>query len=171
MTQPKPQLDAGKPQGRSRTTNGAQLLPGIDGRSPIARRFRDIRMTTIISDAGVAHSALQAAIGADGGVALEAYGAGLTSDQPIAKLVEHKETTAKAAGAAKDALPGVRDALANARAVLAKAENAKFDAVILYLKARADFEAPPASASPAVQSFHRYRARTIHGRRDGAEAG
>jgi hypothetical protein len=42
MTQPRPRLDAGKPQGRSRTTNGAQLLPGIDGRSPIARRFRDI---------------------------------------------------------------------------------------------------------------------------------
>ena len=42
MTQPRPHLDAGKPQGRSRTTNGAQLLRGIDGRSPIARRLRDI---------------------------------------------------------------------------------------------------------------------------------
>jgi hypothetical protein len=33
---------AAKPQGRSRTTNGAQLLDGIDGRSAIARCFRDI---------------------------------------------------------------------------------------------------------------------------------
>jgi hypothetical protein len=31
-----------KPEGRSRTTNGAQLLIGIDGRSAQARRFRDI---------------------------------------------------------------------------------------------------------------------------------
>ncbi|MGA2057426.1 MAG: hypothetical protein ABSG88_19210 [Bradyrhizobium sp.] len=97
-------------------------------------------MTTIISDAGGAQSALQAAIGADGGLALEAYGAGLASDQPIAKLVEHKETTAKGASAAKDALPGVQDMLTKARGALAKAENAKFDAVIVYLKTRADDE-------------------------------
>jgi hypothetical protein len=63
------------------------------------------RLTTIISDADAAHAALQDAITADGGVALEAYGAGNASNQPIAMLVATKETTAKAASAAKDALP------------------------------------------------------------------
>jgi hypothetical protein len=31
-----------KPTARSRISNGAALLPGIDGRSALARRFRDI---------------------------------------------------------------------------------------------------------------------------------
>jgi hypothetical protein len=73
-------------------------------------------------------------------VALEAYGAGLASDQPIAKLVEHKETTAKAASAARDALPGVQDMLAKPRAELVRLESLKFDAIIIYLKTRAKDE-------------------------------
>jgi hypothetical protein len=31
-----------KPQAASRVTNGADILPGVDGRSQIARRYRDI---------------------------------------------------------------------------------------------------------------------------------
>lgn len=31
-----------KPEARSRVTNGADILPGIDGRSLVARRYRDI---------------------------------------------------------------------------------------------------------------------------------
>lgn len=73
-------------------------------------------------------------------MALEAYGAGNASNQPIAKLVGAKENTAKAASAAKDALPGVHDMLAKARAEVAKLESAKFDAVIVYLKTRASDE-------------------------------
>jgi hypothetical protein len=95
------------------------------------------RLTTIIGDADAAHTALQAAITADGGVALEAYAAGNASDQPIAKLVATKETTARAASAARDALPGVNDMLAKARAEEARLEAARFDAVIVYLKMRA----------------------------------
>ena|SRR5690349_1811802 len=38
----RPLVEHPKPQGRSRTTNGAQLLDGVDGRSSGARRFRDI---------------------------------------------------------------------------------------------------------------------------------
>lgn len=98
------------------------------------------RLNTIISDADAAHLALQEAIAADGGVALEAYGAGRASDQPIAKLVAAKENTAKAASAAKDALPSVQDMLAKVRAEVAKLESAKFDAVIVYLKMRASDE-------------------------------
>jgi hypothetical protein len=39
---PRQHVDSGKPQARSRTTNGKQLLDGIDGRSTIARHLRDI---------------------------------------------------------------------------------------------------------------------------------
>jgi hypothetical protein len=40
-----------KPTARSRITNGKELLPGIDGRSLWARRFRDI-LALHISDLG-----------------------------------------------------------------------------------------------------------------------
>jgi hypothetical protein len=42
MTRDRQQIETIKPKGRSRTTNGAQMLDGIDGRSTIARRLRDI---------------------------------------------------------------------------------------------------------------------------------
>src|SRR5215213_4957602 len=37
-----PKLAGGKLPGRSRITNGSHLLPGTDGRSVWARRFRDL---------------------------------------------------------------------------------------------------------------------------------
>lgn len=37
--------------GKSRVTNGAEVLPGIDGRSLLARRYRDISMA-IAADQG-----------------------------------------------------------------------------------------------------------------------
>jgi hypothetical protein len=40
-----------KSNGRSRVTNGSHVLPGIDGRSTWARRFRDL-MALHISDLG-----------------------------------------------------------------------------------------------------------------------
>jgi hypothetical protein len=40
-----------KPSARSRVSNGKDLLPGIDGRSIIARRYRDISFA-IFQDAG-----------------------------------------------------------------------------------------------------------------------
>jgi hypothetical protein len=40
-----------KPEARSRVTNHADLLPGIDGRSALARRYRDIA-GAIVSDMG-----------------------------------------------------------------------------------------------------------------------
>jgi hypothetical protein len=40
-----------KPTARSRVTNGRDLLPGIDGRSPVARRYRDI-CASLASDMG-----------------------------------------------------------------------------------------------------------------------
>jgi hypothetical protein len=95
------------------------------------------RLNTIISDADAAHAALQQAIAADGGVALETYGAGQASDQPIAALVGAMENTARAASAAKDALPSVTDMLSRARAEVVRLEGMKFDAMIVYLKTRA----------------------------------
>lgn len=38
---------------RSRVTNGKELLPGVDGRSPIAKRFRDIASAILIDQGGV----------------------------------------------------------------------------------------------------------------------
>ena len=40
-----------KPEARSRITNGGKTLPGIDGRSGIARRYRDIA-NQIVADQG-----------------------------------------------------------------------------------------------------------------------
>jgi hypothetical protein len=40
-----------KPTARSAVTNGRELLPGVDGRSQIARRYRDI-CTAIVVDQG-----------------------------------------------------------------------------------------------------------------------
>ena len=40
-----------KPEARSRVTNGADILPGVDGRSMTARRYRDIT-SQIIADQG-----------------------------------------------------------------------------------------------------------------------
>lgn len=51
MGQNKPALSARKASARSRVTNGQDLLPGVDGRSPMARRYRDIA-AALISDMG-----------------------------------------------------------------------------------------------------------------------
>ena len=40
-----------KPEGRSRISNGKDLLPGVDGRSLVARRYRDIS-SAILTDQG-----------------------------------------------------------------------------------------------------------------------
>jgi hypothetical protein len=40
-----------KAQARSRVTNGKDLLPGIDGRSAVARRYQDL-IASLTSDAG-----------------------------------------------------------------------------------------------------------------------
>jgi hypothetical protein len=98
------------------------------------------RLNTIVSDADAAHGALQAAIAADGGVALERYGNGQAGNEPIAALIAAKENTARAARAAKAALPSVEAMLAKARAEVTRLEGVKFDAMIVYLKTRASSE-------------------------------
>jgi hypothetical protein len=40
-----------KPEARSRVSNGADVLPGVDGRSIVARRYRDIA-AAIVQDMG-----------------------------------------------------------------------------------------------------------------------
>lgn len=98
------------------------------------------RLGTIMGDADAAHEALQAAITADGGVALERYGNGQAANEPIAALIATKENTARAASAAKAALPSVEDMLSKARAEVTRLEGVKFDALIVYLKTRANDE-------------------------------
>jgi hypothetical protein len=44
-------LAARKPAARSRVTNGRDLLPGVDGRSTVARRYRDI-LAALTTDQG-----------------------------------------------------------------------------------------------------------------------
>lgn len=44
-------LTTRKPTARSRVSNNADLLPGVDGRSSIARRYRDIA-SAIVADMG-----------------------------------------------------------------------------------------------------------------------
>jgi hypothetical protein len=94
------------------------------------------RLTSIVTAADTAQVTLQAAITADGGVALEAYGN--ANNEPIAALIATKENTARAASAAKAALPNVEDMLSKARAEVARLEGVKSDDMIAYLKMRAD---------------------------------
>jgi hypothetical protein len=44
-------IEAQKPQGRSRVSNGSTILPGVDGRSTWVRRLRDL-MGLYLSDLG-----------------------------------------------------------------------------------------------------------------------
>jgi hypothetical protein len=57
MSNANPALTARKTQARSRVSNGQDLLPGIDGRSPMARRYRDIAAALISDNSGIAHCA------------------------------------------------------------------------------------------------------------------
>jgi hypothetical protein len=47
----RPRVGARKDQ-RSRVTNGRDLLPGIDGRSPLARRYKDIASQILVDQGG-----------------------------------------------------------------------------------------------------------------------
>ena len=51
MTKGSPAIADLKPQGRSRISNGRELLPNVDGRSMVARRYRDIA-AQIVADQG-----------------------------------------------------------------------------------------------------------------------
>jgi hypothetical protein len=74
------------------------------------------RLESIIVDADAAHKALQQAIAADGGVALEGFATGQApADSEIAQLVMTAENSARAATAAKAALPIAVAALDNVR--------------------------------------------------------
>jgi hypothetical protein len=46
---------ATKPEARSRVTNGKEVLPGVDGRSLIARRYRDIIAAITVDQNGAGH--------------------------------------------------------------------------------------------------------------------
>jgi hypothetical protein len=50
-----------KPEARSRVSNGADVLPGVDGRSIVARRYRDIQ-SQIIADMGGADRCSEARV-------------------------------------------------------------------------------------------------------------
>ena len=124
-----------------------------DDREPLRRLARELakacecvadvdarldRLVKIIRDADAAHIALQEAIKADGGIALAEYAAGNAADAPIAKLIAAEETTAKAAAAAKVALPNAQAMLNAAQAEVKRLEQEKEHAVIAYLRGRAD---------------------------------
>jgi len=44
-----------KPRGRARVSNGASILPGVDGRSALGRRYRDIAEALISDQGGAAN--------------------------------------------------------------------------------------------------------------------
>jgi hypothetical protein len=47
-----PRKSVSKAQARSRITNGADILPGVDGRSLVARRYRDIVAAIAVDQGG-----------------------------------------------------------------------------------------------------------------------
>lgn len=131
-----PQAEAG-PDGRERLRFFADEL--VKANEAVAElEVRLNRLTGIIHDADLAHATLQQAIAEDGGLALAEYAAGKAQDDDMAQLVQAKETTAKAAAAARDALPNVQDMLSRARNEVTRLEQLKQDAALQYLKQRAD---------------------------------
>jgi hypothetical protein len=76
------------------------------------------RLESIIAEADLAHRNLQQAIAADDGAELASYSAGTASDH-FSKLVMSSENSARAATAAKAALPGANSSLDNAHAQVA----------------------------------------------------
>jgi hypothetical protein len=54
-TIPSASADDRRAHGRSRITNGGDILPGIDGRSVIARRYRDIVSAILVDQGGEQH--------------------------------------------------------------------------------------------------------------------
>jgi hypothetical protein len=122
---------------------GRERLRHFDGeankaKSAVADLERNIeRLESIITDADASHRALQLAIVNDGGVALASYSAGAASaDSEIAKLVMAAENSARAATAAKAALPHAQASLDNARGqviMLGEERNAELNRVIAVL--------------------------------------
>lgn len=53
MAKTSPALTARKSSACSHVSNGQDILPGIDGRSPMARRYRDISAALISDSAGI----------------------------------------------------------------------------------------------------------------------
>jgi hypothetical protein len=49
----RPYQEVRKSKARSRVTNGRDLLPGIDGRSTVARRFHDIVSAILVDQGGL----------------------------------------------------------------------------------------------------------------------
>jgi hypothetical protein len=95
------------------------------------------RLGQIVTDAESNHNALQVAINADGGVALAAYSVGQApADSEISRLVELAESSAKAATAAKAALPSTEAMLDSARSQvkeLGDQRNAEMNHVVALL--------------------------------------
>jgi hypothetical protein len=92
MAKTNPALTARKSNARSRVTNGQDLLPGIDGRSPLARRYRDI-CAALISDSGSIEQCSEARLQlirrfSAAAVMAEQMEATLVNGQPI-NIVEH----------------------------------------------------------------------------------
>lgn len=48
-------LAARKPEAKSRVSNGSDVLPGVDGRSRVARRYRDISAAIAVDQGGAHH--------------------------------------------------------------------------------------------------------------------
>jgi hypothetical protein len=81
---------------------------------------RIARFESIITEAQVAHKALQAVVHEDGGRSLAEFSSGKTPDDKISQLVALVKTSREAALAASDALPHTKEALDNARSQLAQ---------------------------------------------------
>jgi hypothetical protein len=128
---------------------------------------RIARLQQIIADADTAHQALQAAIAADGGKALEGYAAGhAPTDSEIAKLVMTAENSARAATAAKAALPAAQAQLENIRnqvIVLSEERAKELNFVISML---ADVEARAYKKAFAVIFARRRSTSVMRGRTD-----
>lgn len=89
-----------------------------------------VRLELIISEASEADTALQTAVAEDGAVALTAFAQGESApDSDIATLLANAENTARAAVAARVALPRAQANLANAQEQITHLENERQKAI------------------------------------------
>jgi hypothetical protein len=104
-----------EPVGRERLRHfDAEVSKAKEAVADLEQRVE--RLEIIVVEADAAHHALQLHIANDGGVSLASYSVGEAADSDVAKLVMAAETSARAATAAKAALPHAQAALENAKA-------------------------------------------------------
>jgi hypothetical protein len=103
-----PDTATASPSQRSRVTNGTGLLPGVDGRSALARRYRDLVAAITADLGGAASEALLLQV--RNAASLQLHAEGLTARTVRGECIDPEAIT-RANGAANRALSAIRKSI------------------------------------------------------------